>query len=45
MKHGEAIMSDTYTLNVDVQSTITGDVCVFQEEPDTNTSKVLTLAG
>lgn len=37
-------MSDKYTLNVDVQSTITGDVCVFQEAPDTNISKVLTLA-
>ncbi len=37
-------MSDKFILNIDVQSNITGDVCVFQELPDTNASKVLTLA-
>ena len=37
-------MSQKYTLNVDVQSTITGNVCIFQEEPDTNASNIITLA-
>ncbi len=37
-------MNEKYTLSVDVQSTITGNVCIFQEMPDTNASKILTLA-
>ncbi len=37
-------MSTNYKLTVDVDSTITGDVCIFQEAPNTNVSRVLTLA-
>ncbi len=37
-------MSTNYKLTVNLEATITGDICIFQGLPDTNVSNVLTLA-
>ncbi len=37
-------MSDKYTLSVDVEATITGNVCVYQQIPNLNDYNILTLA-